>query len=152
MEKEKNILINYIISYVIWNIVLSLLLGSIFTGVIEMINNTILIEKFGYTLALIITALLSIISNSILTLINNAIASHSAFRKVTTISREHIKDLIINILQFYIFANLILTIISYFIHDNFTIINLIITIIQLFIGALLINGVLKNYMNKFISN
>lgn len=152
MEEEKKILINYIISYLVWNIVLSTLFGSTFKAVIEVISATVLIENFDYILSLIITALLSIISNSILTLINHAIASHSAFHKVKTISSETANNLIISILQFYIFANFIFTIILYFINNNFSIISLVMAIINLLIGSLVINCALKNYIKRFIIN
>lgn len=149
---EKKILLNYIISYLIWSIVVSIFPGQIFGGMIEMFSETVLKQNFNYILVIIITALLSIISNAILTLILNEISQMSAFHKVKAINEETAGNLIISILQFYVFANLILTIISYFINNNFSIISLVITILQLVIGALLINKVLKNYMKKYIVN
>ena len=151
MEKKK-ILLNYIISYLIWSIVVSIIPGSVFRGIIEMLSETVLKQDFNYILIIVFIVLLSVISNSILTLILNAIAQRSAFHNVKTISEKAANNLIISILQFYIFANLILTIISYFINNAFPIIGLVIVIIQLLVGALLINKVLKNYMKKFIVN
>jgi len=48
MEKKK-ILLNYIISYLIWSIVVSIIPGSVFRGIIEMLSETVLKQDFNYS-------------------------------------------------------------------------------------------------------
>ena len=149
--KTKNVKkcsINYIISFVIWNILFAWLFSPLFEYLIHTVSEELLGELNYYT-TLKIVGCINLILYVLLNYFTNKIAVRSALKKVSQISQSEINKFLGDSSCYFIIYNIFLMIFSYSTTIQFSIMNLIFNILIAIISLFLFYNYNIRYIKKY---
>ena len=148
--------IDYIISFILWGFVFSLVLEPIlevlFTNIIEKIFEIDLEYTFFITPGVLICIVISgIIISTLITVLVNIISTSSSLKKIENLDNQKATQYLKNITIFIVVSQIIMEILNYFVLNNRELYTYIAANISLIISVIFIRMYIKKRIKILIN-